>query len=238
MSSLKLAHKTKLLEDAQKQRKESSESLSCIIASTSADFEQINRLWYEVYVKEMGWLSSTSEELFLDRYHPYSVYFLGSIDGIAVSTLRLVVDSPIGLPIEQFFRLGSIKTNRRFVEGQRMMVSSSFRQRKFKDAPFGLLMSLIKAAFHYCFIHEISHIVADTFISTATTPLKTFKLLGFEDIGCPFHDTELSDSSESVALVLDVAKLVPKAYQVKGKLFHYLLEFDPAFQFYSREICK
>ncbi|WP_263748240.1 N-acyl amino acid synthase FeeM domain-containing protein [Plectonema radiosum] len=225
----------KILENPQKITKKLSESLSCVIASTSNDFEQINRLWHEVYVKEMGWLQTTSQDLFHDRYHPYSVYFLASIDEVAVGTLRLVFDSSIGLPVEQFFHLGLLKINHRFVEGQRMMVSSSFRHRKFKSAPFGLLMSLNKAAFHYCFMSGVTHILADAFVNTPTTPIKAFKALGFEEVGCPFADTELSDSSKSVMLILGMDRLISKAYIAQGKLFKYLLEFDPNFHFYNNE---
>ena len=149
--------------------------------------------------------------------------------------MRLVFDSETGLPLEQFFRLSLLKkSTQRANEAQRLMVSSSFRQRKnIKGAPFGLSLALMKAGFHYCFLHQVSHIFVDAFVDTQTTPLKTFKEIGFEEVGCPFIDTELSSQSKSVAMVIDPVQLLSQGYRNRGRFFNYLFEFDPSFKFYG-----
>lgn len=209
-------------------------SLSCVIASTPEDFEQVNNLWKEVYVNELSWLSSQERCLFEDAYHPHSVYILARIDNQPAGTMRLVFDSPEGLPLEKFCSLGLLKKhNQRSIEAQRLMVSPLFRQVKRSSiAPFGIFSSIIKAGFHYCFINDVSHIFVDAFLDTPTTPIKTFKTIGFEEIGSPFMDTDLSDSSKSIAMVIDTVKLLSKSYRKQGKFFSYLLNFDPNFNFY------
>ncbi|NEP06372.1 MAG: GNAT family N-acetyltransferase [Okeania sp. SIO2G4] len=209
--------------------------LTLIVASTSDELEQVNNLWHEVYVDELGWLPPQEESLLHDSYHPHSVYLLARVDNKAVATMRLVFDSVAGLPLEQSFRLGPIKKSTpRAIEAQRLMVSPVFRQlRKIKGAPFGLCLTMIKAGFHYCFIHQVSHIFVDAFVDTKTTPLKIFKVIGFEEIGCPFIDTKLLCSqSKSIAMVIDPVQLLSQGYRNRSYLFKYLFEFDTSFKFY------
>ena len=49
------------------------QSLTLIVASTSDELEQVNNIWHEVYVDELGWLPPKEGSLLHDSYHPHSV---------------------------------------------------------------------------------------------------------------------------------------------------------------------
>lgn len=204
------------------------------VATTPDDLEKVDRLWQEVYVKERGWLADSADAILCDRYHPHSVYLLACCEEEAVGTLRLVRDSAIGLPIEQFFPLGLLKENQRFAESQRLMVTSRYRRSSFEGAPYGMWAGLIKACVHYCFINSISHVFADVFTDTSNGPMvEQFRRLGFEQVGSAFQDTELSAPGYSLAMLLTFSQLLSRAYISREPLFEYLLQFDSAFDFYA-----
>jgi Acetyltransferase (GNAT) domain len=213
-------------------------TFSIYLASNSNDFDHVENLWQSVYVDELSWLTSHSNRkngnrLHEDAYHSQSAYLLAKSGDSVIGTLRLVFDSDsVGLPVEQFFPLGVLKnSSEKTVEAHRLMVCSKFRNVRLAQAPFGVSASLLKAGFQYCFRKQVSRIFLDAFLDTPTTPIKTFKSIGFREVGQPFIDSELSDTSPSVAMVIDVLQLLSSAYTKKSRFFKYLFTFDPAIDF-------
>ncbi|WP_437626767.1 hypothetical protein [Sorangium sp. So ce1151] len=51
-----------------------------------------------------------------DPYHPYSTYLMAYAGPRAIGMMRLVHDSPIGLPIEQFVDVSDLKQGRTVIE--------------------------------------------------------------------------------------------------------------------------
>ena len=212
------------------------ESVRYLVASSAAEFELIDQLWREVYVEERKWLPPKTQNIFQDKYHPYSAYLLAVKDETPIGTLRIVLDSAIGLPIEQFFVLGPLKESQKFAESQRLIVSPAFRNRKVKGAPYGMWAALIKACVHYCFLHKVSYVLADVFTDAANLPMvEKFEWIGFHKIGCPFQDTELDAPGSSIAMLLTLSQLLSRVYTSPNPFFRYLLQFDPAFAFYRTE---
>jgi N-acyl amino acid synthase FeeM len=213
------------------------ESVRYVVARGPSEFDMIDLLWREVYVEERKWLATDSENIFDDKYHPYSVYLLALQNETPVGTLRIVLDSKIGLPIEQFFVLGPLKESQRFAESQRLIVSPSFRNRKLNGAPFGMWAALIKACVHYCFLHRVSYVLADVFTDASNSPMvEKFELIGFRKIGCPFQDTELHAPGSSLAMLLTISQLLARVYKSHNAFFEYLLQCDPAFCFYQEDV--
>lgn len=111
--------------------------------------------------------------------------------GEVAGTMRLVSDSPEGLPVEQFVSIGDLRADRRLIECQRLMVLPGYRGRRWPELAYGVLGGLVKACLHWCIVHGVTHIVADLFTDTPTTPLVPLMALGFESTGTEFVDTEL-----------------------------------------------
>src|SRR5688572_6090230 len=114
------------------------ESVRYVVAGTPAEFEMVDQLWREVYVEERRWLPPEPKNIYADKYHPHSAYLLAIKDETPIGTMRIVLDSQVGLPIEQFFVLGPLKESQKFAESQRLIVSPTFRNRKVKGAPYGM----------------------------------------------------------------------------------------------------
>ena len=209
------------------------ESVRYLVAASPAEFEMVDYLWREVYVEERRWLPPKTKNIFADKYHPHSAYLLALKNETPIGTLRIVLDSEVGLPIEQFFVLGPLKESQKFAESQRLIVTPNYRNRKVKGAPYGMWAALIKASVHYCFLHRVSYVLADCFTDAANLPMvKKFERIGFHKIGCPFQDTELDAPGTSIAMLLTLSQLLSRVYTSPSPFFEYLLQFDPAFTFY------
>ncbi|MFC5657097.1 N-acyl amino acid synthase FeeM domain-containing protein [Streptomyces nogalater] len=196
-------------------------------ASSEADFEAVDSLWEAVYGDECGWLPPADGPRHKDRYDDRSTYLLARVEGTVVGTMRLVEDGTGGLPIEQFVAIDELRApRRRLMECQRLMILPEFRNRRYEQMPYGVLAALVKGCIHWCVVHDVTHIVADLFTETTTTPIGPLVALGFEETGKEFIDTELEGSGRSIALLLRVAELFSRPFRTEAPFYRYLMEYD------------
>jgi hypothetical protein len=195
-------------------------------AHSTMDFEGLNDLWIRVYGTECGWIKNHDGSLYKDRYHDSSTYLLAMVNGVIVGTMRLVSDSSVGLPLEQFVSIQDHRNARTLIECTRLMVVPEFRNRRMQELPFGVLGGLVKGCIQWCVINDVTHIIADLFKNTATTPAEPLIALGFERIGLEFVDTELDEPDQSEALLLRVNELASRGFRTDSQFYRYLTEFD------------
>ncbi|MBB5953858.1 hypothetical protein FHS29_000428 [Saccharothrix tamanrassetensis] len=204
------------------------------LAGAESDFDDVDAIWREVYGREYGWLPADAPALHKDAFHPHSTYLLASAGGRAVGTMRLVVDSERRLPIEQFTAIDELRDDdRRLIECQRLMVLGEYRNRRVPGMPYGVFAALIKGCLHWCLRNSYSHIVADLFRSTATTPMKPLLSLGFTETGIEFVDRELDEPDRSVALLLHIGELFSRSFRCSTPFYRYLMEPDARIAVYS-----
>ncbi|MEU9607613.1 GNAT family N-acyltransferase [Streptomyces sp. NPDC048057] len=217
----------------QEEPKDSEQPFFLHVASTEADFEAVDMLWEAVYGEECGWLPAANGPWHKDRYDDQSVYLLARAEGRVVGTMRLVVDGAGGLPIEQFVPVDDLRDQqRRLIECQRLMILPDFRNRRYDAMPYGVLAALVKGCIHWCIVHNITHIVADLFTDTKTTPIGPLIALGFEETGKEFIDTELEGSGRSIALLLRVAELFSRPFRTSAPFYRYVMEYDGSVDVY------
>ncbi|MDI2132414.1 N-acyl amino acid synthase FeeM domain-containing protein [Yinghuangia seranimata] len=202
-------------------------------AASDADFVAIDGLWADVYGAEFGWLPSGTGPAYKDRYHENATYLLARVEHQVVGTMRLVADSAGGLPIEQFVGIDDIRPGRRLIECQRLMILPEFRNRRFPEFPQGVLAGLVKGCIHWCLANGVTHILADLFTQTATTPIGPLRALGFEETGKEFVDTELSQAGSSVALLLRTGELFSRTFRTASPFYRYLMEYDEFVDVYN-----
>lgn len=203
------------------------------IASTEADFEAVDALWEAVYGEECGWLPAADGPRHKDRYDAQSTYLLARAEGRVVGTMRLVEDGAGGLPIEQFVSVDDLRApDRRLIECQRLMILPEYRNQRYDLMPYGVLAALVKGCIHWCLVRNATHIVADLFTETATTPIDPLVALGFEETGKEFIDTELEGSGRSIALLLRVAELFSRPFRTSAPFYRYLMEYDSTVDVY------
>jgi hypothetical protein len=198
------------------------------LARTDRELQGVDALWRAVYGRERGWLSElTPGPLYRDEFHEHSSYIVAECNGQAIGTMRLVHDSPRGLPVDRFADLSAAKRDRNVVECQRLMVLPEYRKSRNRvEMPFGVYPALIRATVQYCLRKGVTHVFADLFTSTDTTPMQSLECLGFKRVGSEFVDYDLKEPSKSVALVLDVPDAVARARRSKRALLVYLLGCD------------
>ncbi|GAA3854492.1 hypothetical protein GCM10022243_20010 [Saccharothrix violaceirubra] len=196
-------------------------------ATTAEHLDRVDLLWKEVYGRECGWLAAGAGTPRTDGFHPHSVYLLADVDGETVGTMRLVRDSPEqGLPVGRFLPVADLK-GPVTLECQRLMVLAEHRRRRWPELPFGVLAALIKACLHWCVRTDVTHVLADVFLDTATTPMAPLVELGFAETGRTFVDTELHEPSKSTVLVMRINELVSRSFRADNPFYRYLMDFDP-----------
>jgi N-acyl-L-homoserine lactone synthetase len=204
-------------------------------AQTDSDFRHVDAVWRAVYGREFGWLRIDAGVLHEDRYHAQSIYLLGVVENEVVGTMRLVRDSHDGLPVEQFVSIDKIRAdgNRSLIECQRLMILAEHRNHRLPQMPFGVLAALVKGCLHWCIRNGVTHIVADLFAGTATTPIGPLIALGFTETGLEFVDTELDEPDRSVALLLEVGELFSRSFRSDSAFYRYLMTPDEVTNVYS-----
>jgi hypothetical protein len=75
-----------------------------------------------------------------------------------------------------------------------------------------------------------SHYLVDSFVGTPLAQIDTYKLIGFEELGGPFRDSELAAPYDSVALFLDSVRLTSFLHGNNSQLFRYLRSDDDSFE--------
>ncbi len=96
-------------------------------AQTKEDKLAVYRLRYEAYCLEKSYLDARnySDGLEYDEWDDYSVYFIAVDCEQIIGTIRLILESPIGFPIENHFDIKiPISTNKVFAEVSRLVVKS------------------------------------------------------------------------------------------------------------------
>ncbi|MEU6586872.1 GNAT family N-acyltransferase [Nocardia sp. NPDC046763] len=205
------------------------------MATRDTDYASVDAIWREVYGHECGWLPPDAPALHDDRYHENSAYLIAVIGGRAVGTMRLVRDSDLGLPVEQFASIRELRGGgkRTLIECQRLMIVSRHRNTRVADMPYGVFAALVKGCLHWCIRNGYTHIVADLFLNTETTPMAPLLALGFDETGIKFVDTELSEPDESVALLLEIGELFSRPFRSGNPFYRYLMEPDANIAVYS-----
>jgi len=208
-------------------------------ASEQAEFElmkvanderltSLDRLWKAVYRAELGWFASDEITLFGDEFHSSSIYLEATLARQPVGLLRLVRRETAGLPVERFADLCGLIPDRdaRVIECQRLVVLDRYRSYKSPMAPFGIWPALMKATLQLCLRDSITHMIADCFLDTPTTPIKSLKRIGFKETGLAFTDTELNVASMSTVLTLDIRDMLRVLYQTGNDFAKYILSID------------
>lgn len=200
-----------------------------------ASLQKIGELWREIYDLERGILTvPDADEILNDEFHPHSDYFVAYARGQNASpsfigSVRVVWDSPAGLPIERFFPLQPIKRHSQYVEAQRLMVKPAYRHRRFPGARYGVSGLLMKAVIATTLISRNHRTIAiDAFGDSRESPIHAFRQMGASILGSSFIDKELDSATPSLALLLTLQDIAEMSCSHGGNFARYLLEYEPA----------
>lgn len=145
-----------------------------------SDLEALFRFRHEIYVEQLGWLPPTPAGLIRDEFDDLAFNYAAFDDGgFIVGSMRVVPDSPFGLPLEHCSPLNGYRCGKQLVELCRLAVHPDCPNRRLG----GLLM---KAGFQRADLYGATHVVLDTYVGDATAPL--YDKMGFERVTDEYGD--------------------------------------------------
>lgn len=169
------------------------------VAETAADRSAVLRLREAVYVLDQGRLAHAADTAdTFDRFDGQAVYLLAEDGSGPVGTVKLIADSPLGLPCGQYADLGPLRPGRRLVEFGHLMTLPRARGR-------AIGLGLMRAAL----VHSVSrlgatHVLGDFFADADGGLLPFYTGLGFVVVGSPYRDPRFLEAPLSVVAVLDL----------------------------------
>ena len=189
-----------------------------VIKKDEQGLVDILKLRKEVYISEDQRINSVDDfaESF-DRYNPHSTYFLAFYKDQAVGTIKVIEDSPIGLPCDEVTNIDNWKNKGKVVEFCHLIVLPEFRK---SNVVFHLMREALKYTIETI---NAKYILADSFLDKKNH-LKASYLLGFIEIFGPYKDSRFNNSPESSLIILDISKLYNIYRTAKGEK-RKLLEF-------------
>ncbi len=189
-----------------------------VIKKDEQGLVDILKLRKEVYISEDQRINSVDDfaESF-DRYNSHSTYFLAFYKDQAVGTIKVIEDSPIGLPCDEVTNIDNWKNKGKVVEFCHLIVLPEFRK---SNVVFHLMREALKYTIETI---NAKYILADSFLDKKNH-LKASYLLGFIEIFGPYKDSRFGNSPESSLIILDISKLYNIYRTAKGEK-RKLLEF-------------
>ena len=218
-----------LIPESIRKEAEINKSFSIRFADSIESLEVANKIWSAVYKEELSWLPKNSKQtVYHDAYHEYSRYMLAYVDGKPAGLMRLVHNSDVGFPVNQFVATDDMikEENASAIECQRLLVLPEYREARSSELPFGIWPAFMKATLQYCLRYSIGYMLADCFLYTPTTPIKSLLRIGFQKTGVEFMDTELADMGPSTVLVLDNRDMLKFIYSKQRPFNKYLATHD------------
>jgi predicted GNAT family N-acyltransferase len=183
------------------------------VAQTSSDKAAVLRLRDEVYVRDQGRLTAVQDMAgTFDRYDQQAVYLLANDGTEAIGTIKLIADSPLGLPCDDSVDLASLRgPGRVLVEFGHLMTLPRVRNRS-------VAVGLMREALLYSVgrLHA-THVLGDFFANELGDLHNFYTLLGFEAIGEPYPDHRFAGSPLSVVAYLDLAQAAARSGQSTGR---------------------
>lgn len=131
-----------------------------------------------------------ARRLLTDRFDAAALNYAAYDErGDVIGSIRVVPDSPIGLPLEECFPLDGFRAGKRLAELCRLAVASDGRGTR-------LPLLLMKAGWQGARRLRATHVLVDTYVGQQQRTHTTYRKLGFEQIGA-YADTRyvLNDPS-------------------------------------------
>ena len=158
--------------------------------------EKLYQFRHRIFVEELNWFPWVGNRL-TDKFDAYSHNYV-AFDQYSkiVGTLRIVPDSPGGLPLERLFSLTPYRKNKNIVEMCRFAVSSEHRSSR-------LFLRLMAASYQCAEMIGSTHMALDAYLEEE--PI--YEGLGFKRISRPYQDPEYARKSMVVAMMASLAEI-------------------------------
>lgn len=181
------------------------------------DKEELNKVYnlrYQVYCEELGFLDKNKyiNQLETDEYDSHSVTFGAYHNKELIGALRLIGQSPHGVPTSKFVDLKPfIPEGAKFGEVSRFVVNRKYRK---SLVSVGLMRELVKFSLSNNFDYLI--------ITNSIIHEKRYNKLGFYRVSKPYVYPLVQDKYLAVTMINNI-KASQIALPKTQPIFHYLL---------------
>ncbi|MEU8953449.1 GNAT family N-acetyltransferase [Streptomyces sp. NPDC048518] len=199
-------------------------------ARTPAEAADVLRLREAVYVQDQERLTDTAQTAdTFDKFDAQAYYLLAYAGTEAVGTIKIVPDSPAGLPCEDVADLGGWRTGHRLVEFGHLMTLPDVRHHK-------VGMRLMREALvHSVQTHQVTCILGDFFVDDLDGRLRDFYTdIGFVPVHGPYKDPRFTGAPLSMVAALDVPEAVRRCKEAGAGANRVLGYFFRDFDGYAR----
>lgn len=184
-----------------------------------ADLRALWRFRHVVFVEQLGWLDPEASGEMRDVYDDVALNYAALDEsGDVIGSVRVVPDTPLGLPLERYAPLDGYRSGRSVGEVSRLAVHS-------ERATLLLAMRLMKAAFECAEALSITDVVMDTSIGGKT--IRLYERMGFSRVGAPFTDTFHLGAMTCVMLAQPVADVRADWPATHPSLHRFFVTHDP-----------
>jgi predicted GNAT family N-acyltransferase len=176
------------------------------MASTDAERADVLRLRDAVYVQDQERLADAADTAdTFDRFDGHAEYILGYRGGEAVGTIKVVPDSPLGLPCDDTVDLTQMRPGNRLVEFGHLMTLPTVRSQN-------IGMALMREALvHSLRVHRATHILGDFFVDDSGGLRDFYRDIGFVALHEPYRDVRFRGAPLSLVAALDTADAARRA---------------------------
>lgn len=180
-------------------------TLSFKVATDEWDRLQARYIIEQTFIDELGY-----SEIRPDKYNDIAVFITANLDEKIIGACRIIFDSKIGLPIDEYADISFLRSSKRkLVEFSRLGSLKEFRAHHIAFHGIGFVK---KVAIDL----GATHAVIDSFLHTA--PL--YRRMGFKQLGEPFYDPTVSRNDNdqktpnAVIMIADVQEIrTPRGYR-------------------------
>lgn len=137
------------------------------VGETEDEIEQALRIAYRGFF-ERGYIESNPSQIRLTKYHalPSTALLIAKLDTEVIATMTIVVDTAMGLPIEELWSLDDLRRNSaRIVELSTLAVKHPYRSLRGR-----ILLPLCKLMYHHC----RNVLGADTLVAATIPEVRDF----------------------------------------------------------------
>jgi predicted GNAT family N-acyltransferase len=178
------------------------------LLSSADDLRDLFAFRYRVYVDELGWLTPSSpvpafadseafhSSLLVDQFDSVALNYAAFKDGRIVGSIRVVPDTPLGLPLETCSPLNGFRANKRAVELSRLCVTRDHRGSS-------LALLLMKAGWQAARRQGATHVLVDSYLDSTDPKENMYLRLGFAPISAPYTDPNYLIDDLCVSLAIE-----------------------------------
>lgn len=184
---------------------------SFFIARSEEEFAEVKRIRQRTYVDRDGRLATTESSF--DRFNSAAEYLVWGRKDSAKGTIKIILDSEIGLPCEKFVAIENLRSVGKVTEFGHFITDESVR-----STP--LVLKMMQEAVTHCYLHHnCRFIIGDMFLAenrAGNFDKHLYSQLGATPLYGPYNDHRFLNSPLSLIWVVDVDDMIRQLPHLEG----------------------